>query len=403
MARWPACSTSALVIVTGKGGVGKSTVALALGLAAAATGQAHDRLRGLLPGAPLRVSSTAAEVGFHEVEMADEPVGDLDRPRRVDARVRAAPAQGQGDARPALPLADLHLPGRRDAGPQELVTIGKIWELALDDRKVSGAQRYDLVIVDAPATGHGVGLPADAADVREHRPGRADPPAGRDARPRSSATASAPASRSSRCPRRCRSTRRRCSSATSPRRSASRSTAIFCNGLYPERFASARRSGSRRRAGGATGAARSACRAALSQSRRARAQREQLARLEETARPRSRPCPSCSPSRARGRASVDALADAMRGLMPGVAELLEGKRVCICAGLGRGRQDDHLGGDRGRDGGAGQEGRGADDRPGASGSPTRSACPSSATSSARSTRRCSPAPASTPATASSGR
>jgi anion-transporting ArsA/GET3 family ATPase len=38
------------------------------------------------------------------------------------------------------------------------VTIGKIWELAQLDRKVKKGRKYDLVIVDAPATGHGVGF-----------------------------------------------------------------------------------------------------------------------------------------------------------------------------------------------------------------------------------------------------
>ena len=41
-------------------------------------------------------------------------------------------------------------------GLRELVTIGKIWEVAQPDRKVKKARKYDLVIVDAPATGHGV-------------------------------------------------------------------------------------------------------------------------------------------------------------------------------------------------------------------------------------------------------
>ena len=43
-------------------------------------------------------------------------------------------------------------------GLKELVTIGKIWELAQPDRKVKKASEYDLVIVDAPATGHGIGF-----------------------------------------------------------------------------------------------------------------------------------------------------------------------------------------------------------------------------------------------------
>ena len=43
-------------------------------------------------------------------------------------------------------------------GLRELVTVGKVWELAQLDRRVKEASKYDLVIVDAPATGHGLGL-----------------------------------------------------------------------------------------------------------------------------------------------------------------------------------------------------------------------------------------------------
>ena len=38
------------------------------------------------------------------------------------------------------------------------MTIGKVWELAQLDRRVKKGRKYDLVIVDAPATGHGLGL-----------------------------------------------------------------------------------------------------------------------------------------------------------------------------------------------------------------------------------------------------
>ena len=63
------------------------------------------------------------------------------------------------------PLADLLSSSRMfqyfaaaTPGLKELVTIGKIWELAQADRKVKKGREYDLVIVDAPATGHGVGF-----------------------------------------------------------------------------------------------------------------------------------------------------------------------------------------------------------------------------------------------------
>jgi anion-transporting ArsA/GET3 family ATPase len=43
-------------------------------------------------------------------------------------------------------------------GLRELLTVGKVWELAQEDRRKPGAHPYDLVVLDAPATGHGVGI-----------------------------------------------------------------------------------------------------------------------------------------------------------------------------------------------------------------------------------------------------
>jgi anion-transporting ArsA/GET3 family ATPase len=43
-------------------------------------------------------------------------------------------------------------------GMRELLSIGKVWELAQLDRRTRAARPYDLVIVDAPATGHGLAL-----------------------------------------------------------------------------------------------------------------------------------------------------------------------------------------------------------------------------------------------------
>jgi anion-transporting ArsA/GET3 family ATPase len=44
-------------------------------------------------------------------------------------------------------------------GMRELLTVGKAWELAQEERRViGGGDPYDLVILDAPATGHGVAV-----------------------------------------------------------------------------------------------------------------------------------------------------------------------------------------------------------------------------------------------------
>jgi anion-transporting ArsA/GET3 family ATPase len=53
-------------------------------------------------------------------------------------------------------------------GMRELLTIGKVWELAQFERRTEGADAYDFVVVDAPATGHGVGIlrtPRTFADI----------------------------------------------------------------------------------------------------------------------------------------------------------------------------------------------------------------------------------------------
>ncbi len=43
-------------------------------------------------------------------------------------------------------------------GMRELLTVGRLWELAQPERREEGAEPYDLVVVDAPATGHGLAL-----------------------------------------------------------------------------------------------------------------------------------------------------------------------------------------------------------------------------------------------------
>jgi anion-transporting ArsA/GET3 family ATPase len=146
-----------LVFVTGKGGVGKSTISIALGLAAAAQGK---RTIVCEVGGQETASRVfrRAEVGFHEVEVAPnlwsisiDPDESLREYLLLQLRVRA--------------MRDMLVRSRifnylaaATPGLKELVTIGKIWELAQADRKVKKAREYDLVIVDAPATGHGVGF-----------------------------------------------------------------------------------------------------------------------------------------------------------------------------------------------------------------------------------------------------
>jgi anion-transporting ArsA/GET3 family ATPase len=144
-----------LIFVTGKGGVGKSTVATALGLVAARRGlrtivaelAAQDRVR--------QAFDHEAHT-FREVELTDnlftisvDPEHAMEEYLRVKT---GAVGQALGNTRLFQAFA-MATPGMR-----ELLSVGKIWELSQHTRRTDGADAYDLVIVDSPAAGHGVGI-----------------------------------------------------------------------------------------------------------------------------------------------------------------------------------------------------------------------------------------------------
>jgi anion-transporting ArsA/GET3 family ATPase len=145
-----------LVIVTGKGGTGKTTVSAALSLAAASAGR--------------RV--LAVEVGPDEqipslLEPGGAPVGYAGRELRPGLEVmRIEPfealAEYLGLQIGVRSLVDLVVGNRSfrqllaaAPGWRELITLGKIWHLSQLEL-APGQPRYEMIIVDAPATGHGV-------------------------------------------------------------------------------------------------------------------------------------------------------------------------------------------------------------------------------------------------------
>jgi len=141
----PSLLDSDLVVVTGKGGVGKSTVAAAVGIIAARQG--------------LRV--VVAEVGGRADTarlLAGQGVDHL------SITPREAMEEYLRDQLPS-PLAELlSRSGTFGAfveatpGMHELLTVGKVWELTADPRRTAGEEPYDLVVLDAPASGHGLAL-----------------------------------------------------------------------------------------------------------------------------------------------------------------------------------------------------------------------------------------------------
>jgi anion-transporting ArsA/GET3 family ATPase len=146
-----------LLYVTGKGGVGKTTVAAAIGLAAAARGR---RTIVCEVAEQERVSRAFAREGVQreqEVELAENLWAISIDP---NAALREWLAKQLGG--PALKLitgssAFQHFVAAAP-GAKELITIAKVWELAQLERWDAHNRTYDLVVVDAPASGHGLAM-----------------------------------------------------------------------------------------------------------------------------------------------------------------------------------------------------------------------------------------------------
>jgi anion-transporting ArsA/GET3 family ATPase len=144
-----------LIFVTGKGGVGKSTVATVLGMLAARRG-----LRTIVAelAAQERVQRTferEAEL-FREVELAPGLFTISIDPQHAMEEYLRIKVGALGLALGASRL--FHAFAMATPGMRELLSIGKVWELAQLQRQTRGAAPYDFVVVDAPATGHGVGI-----------------------------------------------------------------------------------------------------------------------------------------------------------------------------------------------------------------------------------------------------
>lgn len=160
-----------LVVITGKGGTGRTTVAAAVALAAARAGR----------------RTIVGEVGGQA--RIPRLLGDGDgRPREPADRERPlSPGLWSTTIDPETALEEWlgrQLPRRLAGmlahsgafagfvgaapGARELVTITKAWELGQARRWRRDAAGYDTVVLDAPASGHGVGLlrtPRTFADI----------------------------------------------------------------------------------------------------------------------------------------------------------------------------------------------------------------------------------------------
>jgi anion-transporting ArsA/GET3 family ATPase len=147
----------ALIYVTGKGGVGKTTVAAAIGMAAAKAGKRtivcevaeQDRVsrafaqEGVRPETEAQLAENLWATTISPQLALEQWLGRQVGGSLVKTLTRSSAFQYFVAAAP---------------GAKELITIAKIWETAQLERWDKRSRTYDLVIVDAPASGHGIGM-----------------------------------------------------------------------------------------------------------------------------------------------------------------------------------------------------------------------------------------------------
>jgi anion-transporting ArsA/GET3 family ATPase len=153
-----------LIVVTGKGGVGKSTIAGALGLLAAREGRRtivvevgeRQRLPALLGQTPALETASG-----QEVELAPGLWSiSIDPDRVLAGWLRAL--GGRVSARVLMSSSTFQYFVAAAPGAREILSMVKVFELTEEGRedrgRGRGPARHDLVILDAPATGHALAM-----------------------------------------------------------------------------------------------------------------------------------------------------------------------------------------------------------------------------------------------------
>src|SRR5436190_18068783 len=153
-----------LLFVTGKGGVGKSTVTAAIALLAAEQGQrvllvevdAKGNLTNLFEHEPVGFEPKVVYPGVHAMQLTTE--ASLREYLRLNLKIPMVGRIG--------PLASaFDFVANAAPGVKEILTIGKVcWEVR---ESIEGRADWDLVVVDAAATGHVVAQLGAADAIRD--------------------------------------------------------------------------------------------------------------------------------------------------------------------------------------------------------------------------------------------
>jgi anion-transporting ArsA/GET3 family ATPase len=152
----PSLLDKRLVVVTGKGGVGKTTVAAALGLVASRAGKRtvicevaeQERLSDLFGVDASGHEERELAPNLHALSVDPE----LAKEEWLRYQLKSGTLAGVLGGSSVFRYLSAAAPGL-----SELVTIGKVWDLAQLERRTGGSV-FDLAIVDAPPTGHGVAM-----------------------------------------------------------------------------------------------------------------------------------------------------------------------------------------------------------------------------------------------------
>ncbi|HEX4110404.1 MAG TPA: ArsA family ATPase [Solirubrobacteraceae bacterium] len=147
-----------VLLVTGKGGVGKTTIAAALGLLAVERGHRTMLVElGDQHRVPRLFGVADPELG-EEAQLADGLWTTSIDPYQTLIEWMDTQIAGRVPARVLGGSQTFHYFVAAAPGAKEVLAMTKVWDLAQAERWQRKARRYELVIVDAPATGHALGM-----------------------------------------------------------------------------------------------------------------------------------------------------------------------------------------------------------------------------------------------------
>src|SRR5437763_13616283 len=152
----PALLDRRLVVVTGKGGTGKSTISAAVALAAARLGKktlvcevvAKERVADLFGRPPSGTEIRQLLPNLYSVHV---------RPREAMREYALMTLKYETLYKLAFENAAARYFLTAAPSLAEIVMLGKVWWHATQETE-RGRLRWDLVVLDAPATGHGLTL-----------------------------------------------------------------------------------------------------------------------------------------------------------------------------------------------------------------------------------------------------